>query len=1395
MKQKFLLKTMLLLCALLAGVSSAWADDYALVTSAPNDWSGDYVVVSALDQSASTFIADGSVTGNNFSTANGVKTLTNASITYDDTNKKLTGVTDSYVLHIGPSTNTGKYYITLKGAASTIYLIANSTTGSSSISSATVTTNAEWTLSLGTSGNAYLVGKSGRYVGWNSSYFRAYAASNKDTYKCYLFKKVESAPSGPSITADDVNIAYDATEGSIGYSVQNSTGNVGASITTGDWLTLGTITASEVPFTCSANTATTPRTAKVTLSFTDADDKIVTVTQAGRPNYISEITAASTAYTIIGTVVATNSRGFVIGDGTGYVYYYKGSDPTQAINDKVKISGTTGTYGQIIQFTSNAIVTTETSSAYDGTPAATVINAVPDYSDGLHLSTYLQFEGTLKKSSDNYLISVGGENIQISYPTTAQGTALTALDGKTVRVKGYFSGINSSSNFTVMLESVEEVTTPTLSANPATATAFTYIVGNGPSDDQMFTITGTNLVSSDITAAVSSDYEITDNTDYSSSVTVASGDIVSVRLKAGLAKGAHNGTLTLSSTDADDVVINLSGSVTGQTYAIEQYTAPATAHGTITFSPASPIEDGTEVTLSAEPSEGYDFTSDSWVIYKQSGEDYVVDNSITVTANKFMMPAYAIWVDGTFTAKPTYAITCVASPVAGGELISDLDNAYDGQTVTLSYSENTGYELTGIVITKTSDGSATGITPAISGDDYTFTMPGYAVTATATFESTTFDGSFAKVTSISALEDGAYYVLYSTKAMNSTVTSGKMGATAVTINNDVIENPDKSIVWKLVKNGDNWDLYSEKEEKYCYIEGTNTSAFKMADAASCHFAVTAYATGGGFKFKTTHSSGRGINYGNNDFGSYADSNSPTVYLYKYTTLTERTITFDGNGGTYNTATTYTQTVYDGVEATLDANQFTRSGYEFIGWNTNANGENGTEYAAGAKITVTGSDLTLYAQWSPLYTLTIDNNIDGGSVEIEGNVTSAIEGAEIELSSTPNAGHKFADWNVYKAGDPSTTVEVNNNKFTMPNYNVIISATFEEVQTYTLITDISQLVPGKHYIIASGADGSIKAMGSQNSSHYRNVVSVTASSGIIPETDGVYEFVIYGPNANGYYTIYDAQYNSNAGGYLYANTSSSNQMETQASNDANGKWNIEIANTGAATINAQGTNTRNRMRFNGDRFACYASNTSVSALPYLYVKDGDTPVTTTANVKLNAYGYATFASTSTLDFLDADADGVEYGAWEITGVTGNVIDFNQIKSTVAAGKGILLKGTPNATISLNILPVGGDALSSNKLVGITAATDVTADEYFGLKGNKFVKVNAGTVPAGKALLPASVVAGARELTFDFGGETNGVAEVRSQMDDIRGSVYNLNGQKVVKPGKGMYIMNGRKVIVK
>ena len=204
---------------------------------------------------------------------------------------------------------------------------------------------------------------------------------------------------------------------------------------------------------------------------------------------IENITAVNTTYFVKGTVVATNSRGYVIGDGSEYVYVYLNAAPSVAVNNMVYVYGTTGTYGNIIQFTSSATVSEAGSTNYDGNPAATVITEVPNYSTDYHLSTYLEFEGALAKSGSNYLITLGESQIQISYPTTAQGTALDALADKNVHVKGYFSGINSSSKFTVMLESVEEVAEPAI-----TLAQYEYNL-NADGGDAELPVTYTNMPS------------------------------------------------------------------------------------------------------------------------------------------------------------------------------------------------------------------------------------------------------------------------------------------------------------------------------------------------------------------------------------------------------------------------------------------------------------------------------------------------------------------------------------------------------------------------------------------------------------------------------------------------------------------------------------------------------------------------------------------------------------------------------------------------------------------------------------------------------------------------------------------------------------------------------------
>ena len=349
--------------------------------------------------------------------------------------------------------------------------------------------------------------------------------------------------------------------------------------------------------------------------------------------------------------------------------------------------------------------------------------------------------------------------------------------------------------------------------------------------------------------------------------------------------------------------------------------------------------------------------------------------------------------------------------------------------------------------------------------------------------------------------------------------------------------------------------------------------------------------------------------------------------------------------------------------------------------------------------------------------------------------------------------------------------------------------YVEATTYSLATSITA---GKHYLIVGSNSKTQEyyAMGLQNNNN-RSAVQVSNNNGQISITDeDVAEVVVYGPDASGNYTIYDAET-----GYLYAANSSSNYLRSQSDNDLNGKWSIEIDGNGIASVEAKGDNSHNVMQFNSGNtiFSCYgsASQSSVS----FYEKDNDDSEAYTANVTLNAFGYATFASNYALDFLDNE--DANYSAWQIAEVNNNenTITFEQITGMVAPATGILLKGKASNVVALNVLPAGGATLGYNKLVGITESTQVGDDQYFGLKGNEFVKVNTGVVPAGKALLPIdNPTAGVKSFTLIF-NDADGIQTVQTVSAEEAQAIFNLAGQRLPKAQKGINIINGKKVLVK
>ena len=108
-------------------------------------------------------------------------------------------------------------------------------------------------------------------------------------------------------------------------------------------------------------------------------------------------------------------------------------------------------------------------------------------------------------------------------------------------------------------------------------------------------------------------------------------------------------------------------------------------------------------------------------------------------------------------------------------------------------------------------------------------------------------------------------------------------------------------------------------------------------------------------------------------------------------------------------------------------------------------------------------------------------------------STAVEGTMVTLTATPAQGYMLGSWNVYKTGDANTTVPVSaNGTFTMPSFNVTVSATFIQNTTAYNITCATGL-----------AHGSISASVGSAQSGTTITLSNTPASGYV-----LYSYYVY-----------------------------------------------------------------------------------------------------------------------------------------------------------------------------------------------------------------------------------------------------------------------------------------------
>ena len=154
----------------------------------------------------------------------------------------------------------------------------------------------------------------------------------------------------------------------------------------------------------------------------------------------------------------------------------------------------------------------------------------------------------------------------------------------------------------------------------------------------------------------------------------------------------------------------------------------------------------------------------------------------------------------------------------------------------------------------------------------------------------------------------------------------------------------------------------------------------------------------------------------------------------------------------------------------------------------------------------------------------------------------------------------------------------------------------------------------------------------------------------------------------------------------------------------------------------------------------------------------------------------------------------YVAYIITGINGNSVTTQRV-SYIPKGVAVLVeKGqsseSPNdATPYPSTLPLKG----TQEGVDVTS---ITGGTVYVLYNGEFVKSTSGKIPAHRCylLIPDQIASGTRSFGIDHGDGTTSLREVKGEKW-ADGEWYTLQGQRIAKPAKGLYILNGKKIVIK
>lgn len=693
---------------------------------------------------------------------------------------------------------------------------------------------------------------------------------------------------------------------------------------------------------------------------------------------------------------------------------------------------------------------------------------------------------------------------------------------------------------TTVTINTETVTSPVITTDSNSLSGFSYVEGNGPSAEQSFTVTGTNLTDN-ITATAPTNWEVsaTSGSGFNTTATLpAAGGTVYTRLVSGLAVNpSYSGNIALTSTGATPVDVAVSGSVTPMP-ALPSVTA-ASLNGTV----------GTAYTyqiIATENPDSYTLASGSLPAGLSLNTTTGIISGTPTSAGTFTANITATNAAGTsapaaidFTiGKGTQTATLNdINAIVGASAITLPATTDAGLTIMYSSNNTAVADVVGNTLTIGTAGNATITATVAETADYFAFNDDFMVTVNTAIV-------YTKISSLIELSDGEYVVVSNgTNAMNNNnaTTTNKLQATSITVNTNSIINPDDTIVWVIETDNSNVKtLRNKASNTYVSGGGGNTNITLSSTVSGNEQKWEASIVNGLFRLSNQLQVTRALIYNGSVFGQYATSNvNGSTYfdleLYKKEAAPAST-TYAGGSWT------------NGAPNSPDTDAVISENYNGAGFTAKD-----ITVSSGAALTISSTETITAAN------ITVEDNAnfiqeDGSTLNLTGTMT-------LNKNATSDAA-KYVFW--------SSPVQNQN------VYGIYPAGTPQFVMTYNSDTDLYPTVANPT-IAAAGVGYSVKVP-----------VSATAAQFIgAPHSGNISVSLDNAANANGntwnlignpYPSNLNLQSLYNGGGigssiYFWDNISATNTTQQQAAttwavyNAANGTW----SNTGNAGLGIDGNN--------------------------------------------------------------------------------------------------------------------------------------------------------------------------------------------------------------------------------